>query len=137
MERETKIKKEVIKPVELTEKFVLTWQYINHYVSELIFRVELFKKVVDGTATAPERYSWNNIFYIKKKGKFTIVPDVMSDEEIKEDYNLYRDFVMSELKRCMPFMEMYLYEGRMQAQTIDETIKRTRKTFNTEEYFGG
>ena len=103
-EIKTKMKKELLARKEFTDDFATTYQYLISYSHELINNLELFGRVINNEVNAEESQNWFNLFYVKvtKKG-FSIIP-TLSNDDITNDYKLYREHVKSELRRVQPLV---------------------------------
>jgi hypothetical protein len=126
-EIKTKMKKELLARKEFTDDFATTYQYLISYSHELINNLELFGRVINNEVSAEESQNWFNLFYVKvtKKG-FSIIP-TLSNDDITNDYKLYREHVKSELRRVQPLVEMHYYSMLSAAKELENTNLRIKK----------
>ena len=123
-EIKTKMKKELITRKEFTDEFATTYQYLTIYANELISNLELFSKVVSNESNYDDNVRWFAVFYIKNVGtKLREIPSV-SDDEIRSDYKIYREFVISELKRLRPLIDMHYYSFLTGVNDMKRTLDR-------------
>ncbi len=105
----TKMKKEMITAKKFTDEFATAYQYQMAYANELINNLELFGRIMTNEANYEENMDWFAMFYIRtEKNKLHVIPSI-SDEDIKRDYKIYREFVLSELKRVKPLIDMHYF----------------------------
>ncbi len=123
-EIKTKMKKELITRKVFTDEFATTYQYLTIYANELISNLELFSKVVSNESNCDDNVRWFAVFYIKNVGtKLREIPSV-SDDEIRSDYKIYREFVISELKRLRPLIDMHYYSLLNGVDDMKRTLDR-------------
>ena len=126
-EIKTKMKKELLARKEFTDDFATTYQYLISYSHELINNLELFGRVINNEVNAEESQNWFNLFYVQvtKKG-FSIIP-TLSNDDITNDYKLYREHVKSELRRVQPLVEMHYNSMLSAAKELENTNLRIKK----------
>ena len=124
IEVKTKLKKEVITRKVFTDEFATTYQYLIVYANELINNLELFGKVLNNDNTKVEGNLWFRTFYIeKKKNGFEVYP-TLSNEDIINDYKIYREFVLSELRRVKPLIDMHYFSMLGAVKDLDNARKK-------------
>lgn len=126
-EIKSKMKKELLARKEFTDDFATTYQYLISYSHELINNLELFGRVINNEVNAEESQNWFNLFYVQvtKKG-FSIIP-TLSNDDITNDYKLYREHVKSELRRVQPLVEMHYNSMLSAAKELENTNLRIKK----------
>ena len=126
-EIKTKMKKELLARKEFTDDFATTYQYLISYSHELINNLELFGRVINNEVNAEESQNWFNLFYVQvtKKG-FSIIP-TLSNDDITNDYKLYREHVKSELRRVQPLVEMHYNSMLSAVKELENTNLRIKK----------
>lgn len=120
----TKMKKEMITAKKFTDEFATAYQYQMAYANELINNLELFGRIMTNEANYEENMDWFAMFYIRtEKNKLHVIPSI-SDEDIKRDYKIYREFVLSELKRVKPLIDMHYFSMLGAVKDLDTTRKK-------------
>ena len=123
-EVKTKLKKEVITRKVFTDEFATTYQYLIVYANELINNLDLFGKIINNENSTIEGNNWFRTFYIKKmKNGFEVYP-TLSNDEIINDYKIYREFVISELKRVKPLIDMHYFSMLGAVKDLDTVRKK-------------
>ena len=126
------MKKSVLNSKEFNSGFVCTWQYVVNYVNELLYNLNLYEKVMIGESTLDEIEKWYMIFYGSNL-KINIKTILLNMSNINKiyDYNNYKTFVIDEVKRCKPFIELHLDRAKDAVNSLKRTQKRI-DSFNIE-----
>jgi hypothetical protein len=127
-----KLNESILNSKKFNSEFVCTWEYVVMYVNELLYNLNLYEKVMTGESTLEEREKWYKIFY-NSDNRISIKTILLNMPNINKinDYSKYKSFVIDEVKRCEPFIELHLSAARKAVYSLKKVQKRI-DSFNIE-----
>lgn len=123
----TSMRESLLVKKEFNADFVCSWGYVVNYVNNLLYNLNLYDKVNNNKATIEDIYKWYKIFYSNNyKIDIKSILINMSKIDMVNDYSEYRNFVISEVIRCKPFIDLHLDSAKEAVSSLKSAENRIK-----------